>query len=89
MKTSMFKRSNPLKCAALTVVLLMGLAQPAHAYIDPGSGMFVLQILGVFLASMLFFGRQLIYQAVDRLRRLRAKILGRSESQPSLSDPKD
>jgi len=80
-KDSMFKRSGFLRMAFAVGSLLIASSQPAYAYIDPGSGAFVLQILGVFLASMLFFFRQFLFQAMERIRQLRDKIRGRPSRQ--------
>jgi hypothetical protein len=42
----------------LLFVLLNSTAEPAHAYVDPGSGLFFLQILGTTFAGMLFILRK-------------------------------
>ena len=46
----------------LTLLLLLVLTLPAYAYIDPGTGSFVLQLIiggvaGAFVAFKLFWGR--------------------------------
>ena len=69
--------------------MVLAPTQPAYAYIDPGSGTFVLQILGMFIVSGLFFFRQIIFQAVDRFKSLRAKLTGRSTNESNTSDRPD
>ena len=41
-------------------ILFNSTAEPAHAYIDPGSGLLVLQILGTTFAGMMFVLRKKI-----------------------------
>lgn len=50
-------------------VLLAALAQPAHAYVDPGSGLLIFQIGGSMLAGALFVLRA----KLRRLFRLSSK----------------
>ncbi len=74
---------------AVAAILVVASTGPAHAYIDPGSGSFVLQVLGMFLVGALFYFRQFFYQTVDLLKSLRAKILGRPANDPETSDNPD
>lgn len=50
-------------CAVEIFVLMMALERPAHAYVDPGSGLLLFQIGGSILAGALFTVR-------GKLRRL-------------------
>jgi hypothetical protein len=46
---------------ALSVVLIIfGSANPAYAYIDPGSGTFLVQLIISALLGAVFFARQMI-----------------------------
>jgi len=62
---------------ALTVLLFLAafcaLAQPAYAYVDPGSGLIAFQIISTTLAGMIFMLRK-------RLRSLIRKMTLRSVS---------
>lgn len=44
----------PLFCAAELFVLMIALERPAHAYVDPGSGLLMFQVGGSMLAGLLF-----------------------------------
>ena len=59
-----------LGCQALAMLCV--LAQPACAYVDPGSGLFAVQLIGTSIAGMIFLIRR-------RLRRIiRSLHLGRN-----------
>jgi len=74
---------------AMAFGLVLASAQPAYAYIDPGSGSFVLQVLGMSIVSGLFFFRQFFYTAIDRLKSLRDKLTGRPPVDTNASDKTD
>jgi hypothetical protein len=58
--------------------LFCAIAQPANAYVDPGSGLFALQLIGTCFAGMLFLIRK-------RLRRIiRLLHVGRNGNQGKL-----
>jgi hypothetical protein len=40
------------------LAVLCSLAQPAYAYVDPGSGLFTLQIISTTFAGIIFFIRR-------------------------------
>jgi hypothetical protein len=44
--------------AVLILVVLSAVARPARAYVDPGSGIFILQILTSTFAGMIFMLRK-------------------------------
>jgi len=45
-------RSLPMTIAALFSVVVLGLARPLYAYIDPGAGSYLIQVLiGVLLGA--------------------------------------
>lgn len=63
-------------CQALAV--LCALAQPAYAYVDPGSGLFAVQLIGTTIAGAIFLIRR-------RLRRiLRFLHMGRNNEHQKL-----
>ncbi len=47
---------TPLSCLSI-VALLLGLAAPAHAYLDPGTGSILLQGLIAAIASVGFYAK--------------------------------
>lgn len=56
-------------CAGL---IYLGSAAPAHAYIDPGSGTFILQLLAAMAVGTLFYVRQI----VNQIKALFSKLFG-------------
>lgn len=51
------------------LALLCALAQPARAYVDPGSGLLAFQVTGSLLTGFLFLLRQRIRRLFCRTRR--------------------
>ncbi|GEM_PF-2539114 len=45
-------------CALELFVLLIALEQPAHAYVDPGSGLLIFQVAGSMLTGACFILRR-------------------------------
>jgi Na+-transporting methylmalonyl-CoA/oxaloacetate decarboxylase gamma subunit len=87
------KRANMLKeirlmshALAVALVFAVGYAPTAHAYIDPGSGSFVLQVLGIFFAGMLFYFRQFIYQGMELVRKVMRRMTKRKDPCPTTKD---
>jgi hypothetical protein len=68
----------PLFCAAELFVLMIALERPAHAYVDPGSGLLMFQVGGSMLAGLLFTLR-------GKLRRL-FRLKASTNADPSLND---
>jgi hypothetical protein len=60
-------------CAVELFVLLIAFEQPAHAYVDPGSGLLIFQVAGSMLTGACFMLRR-------KLRRLFG--LGSPQDQP-------
>lgn len=48
-----------LRRAAVAGALVFGTAAPAHAYIDPGTGSMLLQVIGASVAGAMFYFRDL------------------------------
>jgi len=63
---------NILLFGCQILAMLCALTQPAYAYVDPGSGLFAVQLIGTSIAGMIFLIRR-------RLRRIiRSLHLGRN-----------
>jgi len=63
----MFKRSVLSLLGLLQIVLfLAAVVKPAHAYVDPGSGLLVFQVGGSMLAGALFVLRAKIRKLFSR-----------------------
>lgn len=48
-----------IRQAALAVALVLGTAGTAQAYIDPGTGSMLLQVIGAGIAGAIFYFREL------------------------------
>lgn len=57
--------SNAILLAIGFFVLLSVVEKPAYAYVDPGSGLFLLQIMGTTLAGFAFMIRKRIRQMLS------------------------
>lgn len=63
----MFKRSGLCFLGLIQIVIfLAAAAKPAHAYVDPGSGLLVFQVGGSMLAGALFVLRTKIRKLFGR-----------------------
>jgi hypothetical protein len=58
--------------AGLVFSVICLLEPPAHAYVDPGSGLLAYQTLSAFLTGILFYFRQRIHRAFHGPRRTRS-----------------
>jgi hypothetical protein len=54
------------------LALLFALAKPAYAYVDPGSGLFALQVISTTFAGMIFILRRRL-QTILRKMTLRSR----------------
>jgi hypothetical protein len=52
---------NVLLIGCLILAVFCMLAQPAYAYVDPGSGLFAAQLIGTSVAGMIFLLRAKTY----------------------------
>jgi hypothetical protein len=68
-------------CAGLCLALLLASTGDAHAYVDPGTGAMILQIIGAAVAGAFFYFRQLRHWIVATFNRL----LGRHPSKDDKS----
>ncbi|HET9473928.1 MAG TPA: hypothetical protein VFO82_08545 [Steroidobacteraceae bacterium] len=48
-----------LRAGGITAAVLVATSADAHAYVDPGTGAMILQIIGAVVAGALFYFRQL------------------------------
>lgn len=63
--TSLARIVDGLMLAFGIVLVLCATAKPAFAYVDPGSGLFLLQIIGTTLAGFTFMVRKRIRQMLS------------------------
>ena len=56
-------------CGLWLFVVLVATAQPLHAYVDPGSGLLLIQAAGSTLAGVGYLLRKRIREFFHRLRR--------------------
>lgn len=69
-------RTTPaLNPRILVASVLAFFACPAHAYIDPGSGSFLLQILLAAVVGAMFYARQ----GADAVKRFVRRLFGKKE----------
>jgi len=69
--------------AAFSVVLLAGTAGTAHAYIDPGTGSMLLQVIGAGIAGAIFYFRELRIKFMSMFSRRQPPATdGSAESPP-------
>jgi hypothetical protein len=47
-----------LLACGVVIGLLIGFERPAYAYVDPGSGLFLVQGIGTFVAGVFFYIRR-------------------------------
>lgn len=80
----MFKRSALYLMGLLQVVILLAAAvKPAHAYVDPGSGLLAFQVGGSMLAGALFVLRTKIRKLFGQGSTAKTEAEGQSETRTS------
>lgn len=57
---------------ALAAVLALGIAGPAQAYIDPGTGSMLLQVIGAGIAGAIFYFREIRIKVMSLFSRREA-----------------
>lgn len=65
-RTSLAKSLYSLCVIGWIFVLLSSTAEPAYAYVDPGSGLFLAQLVGSTFAGMMFLVRKRVRQFLGR-----------------------
>jgi hypothetical protein len=58
---------NVLLIGCLILAVFCMLAQPAYAYVDPGSGLFAAQLIGTSVAGMIFLLRRRVLRILRSL----------------------
>jgi hypothetical protein len=77
----MFKRSVLFLLGLLQIVVfLVAAAKPAHAYVDPGSGLLAFQVSGSMLAGALFVLRTKIRKLFSRGNTAKTEAEGQGET---------
>jgi hypothetical protein len=64
-QTSGFQRIRQ----AAAVAIAAGFSNPAFAYIDPGTGSMLLQVIGAAIAGAIFYFRELRYKVMSLFSR--------------------
>jgi len=59
MKTIASKLAHMLRSGGIAAAVLVASTADAHAYVDPGTGAMILQIIGAIVAGALFYFRQI------------------------------
>jgi hypothetical protein len=68
------------------VFLSVATVAPAQAYIDPGTGSMLLQVIGAGIAAAIFYFRELRYKILSMFSRRRSKPTEHSIETPT-DDP--
>lgn len=74
-------KSLLVRQVALAAVLIVGTAGPAQAYIDPGTGSMLLQVIGAGIAGGIFYFRELRIKVMSLFSR------GESHASDDASEP--
>jgi hypothetical protein len=64
-----------LRRAAFGAALAIGMAGPAQAYIDPGTGSMLLQVIGAGIAGAIFYFRELRIKVMSFFSRREASAV--------------
>lgn len=75
---------------AVAVVLVLGscAATPAHAYIDPGTGSMLLQVIGAAVAGAIFYFRELRIRVMSLFSRRSSSVTEQSDDPPPGDAPR-
>ena len=76
MKTATIFLRNLAQAAGIAAALMLATTTDAHAYVDPGTGAMILQIIGAIVAGTLFYFRQLRAKISEWF----ARLTGRSST---------
>lgn len=77
-----------LRTAATAALLTLGASGPAHAYIDPGTGSMLLQMLGAGIAGAIFYFRELRMKLLSLFSRRGATAAEDGAEPPSDGAPR-
>jgi hypothetical protein len=83
-QTSGFRQ---LRRAAM-IAFATGFSSPALAYIDPGTGSMLLQVIGAGVAGAIFYFRELRYKVLSMFSRRRAPTAEDSGEQSADDSPR-
>ena len=72
--------------AVAVLALAAGIAGPAQAYIDPGTGSMLLQVIGAGIAGAIFYFRELRIKVMSLFSRREAPA-AEDGSEPPSGDP--
>ncbi len=81
-------RIGKFRMALAVVSLSAGFASPAQAYIDPGTGSMLLQIIGAGIAGAIFYFRELRIKLMSLFSRREAPAAEDSSEPPSGDPPR-
>lgn len=79
-------KSALVRQAACAAVLVLGTTGTAHAYIDPGTGSMLLQVIGAGIAGAIFYFRELRIKFTSLFSRRRESVSEDAPKPPS-GDP--
>jgi len=78
-KTRIWRGLDASLTLLLWVAVISVATQPACAYVDPGSGLFALQLIGTSIAGAIFLIRRRLRSLIRSLHRGRSNERGRPE----------
>jgi hypothetical protein len=73
---------------AAMIAFAAGFSSPALAYIDPGTGSMLLQVIGAGVAGAIFYFRELRYKVLSMFSRRPAPTAEESGEQPADDPPR-
>ena len=76
-----------IRRVAAVLALAVGIAGPAHAYIDPGTGSMLLQMIGAGIAGAIFYFREIRIKLASLFKRREAPA-AEDISEPPPGDPR-
>ena len=81
-------RSLLIRQVALAAALVVGSAGPAQAYIDPGTGSMLLQVIGAGIAGAIFYFRELRIKVTSLFSRREAPVADDASEPPPGDSPR-
>lgn len=79
---------NPTTSLTAVVMLYMAAVAPAQAYIDPGTGSMLLQVIGAGIAGAIFYFRELRYKILSIFSRRNAAPAEENVETPTDDPPR-